>query len=628
MRRKEEMKSGSKYLKNGLYLLEAVVVAFSLASVYGRADLPEELVINGIFRGIYNFLNGIRYSLNNQVMNVTAYFLGAFWCLKKYQDKVPRNFYVSSAVMGGIQAAVKAYKAAGRLTIMFETNTQMLVTCINIAGYAILFNMACKAVYWLMHHDFDMDFRLNNRFGVFYENHPFLSAWFAILLAWSVHIIIKYPGAMTSDNWGQLTQYNGMFPMYSHWPPFHTVLLGFFVYAGDSIHSTNWGLFSYVVMQWAVMSAIMAYTVDFMRRYRVGKAFRLVSLAIYAICPLYTGFVGVVEKDVLYAAFYVLFVIQLMEYVLNRESFCTLKNVFLLVVAGTMVGLFRKNGNYVMIPTLLSVCADYAVWMFGRKRLARHAYRLVYFICPIFLSLSINQAVIAHYDIRPGSVAEALSVPIQQTARYLRDYGEELSDSDRAVLSAVFEDVDALPARYNPRISDPAKGLFESEASMEEIAAYLKWWGGNFWRHPVTYLEATFAQNYYLFDLNIDNYSYYRDFHMAGDDRVEFFEIGWLQPWQDIAVVFYEMLHNLPVIGVLSDMAFYMTVFLLLLFMSIRERNKPVMFISIPFILSLLIIIAGPVVHTSTRYTLQIIYAMPSYAAFHKILRNCEEITC
>ena len=44
--------------------------------------------------------------------------------------------------------------------------------------------------------------------------------------------IIKYPGALTSDNWGQLTQYSEMFPMYSHCPPFHTWLLGTCVYTG------------------------------------------------------------------------------------------------------------------------------------------------------------------------------------------------------------------------------------------------------------------------------------------------------------------------------------------------------------------------------------------------------------
>lgn len=599
--------------KNGIYLLEAFLVAFALVSVYGIADVPQEFVINGVFKWVYNFLNEIRYTLKNNAMNITIYFFLAFWCLKKYQNKISENFYVSSIFFGGIMTAVKACRATNGLTIIFENNSQVFVTCMNFVGYAIIFNMVCKVVYWWLHNDFDMNLACG-------KEHSFLHIWFIILLAWSVHVIIKYPGAMTSDNWGQLTQYNGMFPMYSHWPPFHTVLLGFFVYTGDKVYSTNWGLFSYVVMQWCIMSAIMAYSLEFMKRHNVKEWFRIISLALYCICPLYTGFVGVVEKDVLYAAFYVLFVIQLMEYILDRISFWNVKNILLLIIAGVLVGLFRKNGIYVIIPTSLFVCADYIVWIVKEKISVKKIYRLLYFICPIILSLIINHALVMHYDIIPGNVAEALSVPIQQTARYIREYGDELSDSDKEVLAAVFEEVDALSEQYDPRISDPAKGLFKDEVPKEDIIAYLKLWGRNFWRHPLTYIEATFVQNYYLFDLNIDNYYYYRDFHMAGDDRIEFFEISWLQSWQDIAVVFYQMLHNLPVIGILSDMAFYMILLIMVFFMAIREKNEAILLASVPFILSLLIIIAGPVVYTSTRYTLQIIYAMPTYLAFNKII--------
>ena len=618
------MDNGTR-LKRGIYLIEAFLVSFALTSVYGIAEIPDEqLVVNGIYKDIYNLINGIRFSLSNNVMNVTVCFIGAFWLLWKLRDRDFHN-YICLAITGGVVwTAVKAYKATEGLTIIFETNSQMIVTCMNVVGYSIIFNMICRAVSWLMHNDFSERFklRLENQYCSLYENHPFLSYWCFILLAWSIHIIIKYPGAMTADNWGQLTQYNGMFPMYSHWPPFHTVLLGFFVYTGDHIYSTNVGLFSYVIMQWLVMSAIMAYSLNFMRKYNVNRYYLVASLILYCICPLYTGFVGVVEKDVLYAAFFVLFVIQLMEYILDKETFWTFGNVSLLIIAGTMVCLLRKNGNYVIIPTLIFMGINYVIWMIKRKKSARHICRLVFFICPIFLSLLINHAIVVYYDINPGSIAEALSMPIQQTARYIRDYGYELSDSDREILSKVFTDIDALSTQYAPSISDPAKGLFKSEASKEDVIAYLNLWGRTFWKHPLIYFEATLAQNFYLFDVNIDNYFYYRDFHMAGDDRIEFYEISWLQPWQDIALAFYRMLHNLPVIGILSDMAFYIIIFVILLFIEVREKNLWVLSASIPFILSILIIIAGPVVYTSTRYALQIIYAMPSFVSFCKITQK------
>ncbi len=617
-----------KRLKRGIYLTEAFLVSFALVSVYGIPDIPDEqLVVNGIYKEIYNLFNGIRYALNNNVMNVTVCFIGTFWLLWKYRD---RNFphYTCLAIAGGVVwTAVKAYKATEGLTIMFETNSQMLVTCMNAAGYSIVFNRICIAVSWLLHKDFSARFNFRNPYWRLYRNHPFLSCWIVILLAWSIHIIVKYPGAITVDNWGQLAQYNGMFPMNSHWPPFHTVLLGFFVYTGESVYSMNLGLFSYVIMQWLVMSAIMAYTLNFMRKYKVNQYFLLASLILYCVCPLYTGFVGVVEKDVLYAAFYVLFVIQLMEYILNKETFWTFRNVCLFIAAGTLVCLLRKNGSYVIIPTLIIMGINYVIWIIRRKNSARHLCRLVYFIGPIVLSLSINHAIAIHYDIVPGRIAEALSIPIQQTARYIRDYKYELSDSEREILSEVFIDVIGLSTQYEPGISDPVKGLFKSDVSKEDMIAYLKLWGRTFWKHPLTYIEATLAQNYYLFDVNIDNYYYYRNFHMASDDRIQFHEISWLQPWHDILLAFYRMLHNLPVIGILSDIAFYMVVFVILLFVEMYEKNKRVLSASIPFILSMLIIIAGPVIYKSTRYALQMIYAMPSFVAFCKITQTYHDVS-
>jgi hypothetical protein len=253
-----------KNIKYGIY---AFLATFAIVSTYDIAVVDENVKASGIMALLYNVFNGIQYCLSNQVGKITICFLIIYYfLLKLHHIKIHKNTYLMTAFLAIMFSATKAYKGYGNLTIMFENNFQIMKTILNILGYSVCIYMFEKILEKLFDNDFDVkQIVKNNKLSNIYIKHTFLCTWVIILMAWLPHIIIKYPGAMTSDNWGQLTQYNGMFPMYSHWPPFHTVLLGKFVYTGAAIYSTNLGLFSYVVMQWLVMSAIFTYTLTFMR---------------------------------------------------------------------------------------------------------------------------------------------------------------------------------------------------------------------------------------------------------------------------------------------------------------------------------------------------------------------------
>lgn len=73
-----------------------------------------------------------------------------------------------------------------------------------------------------------------------------------------------------------------------------------------------------------------------------------------------------------------------------------------------------------------------------------------------------------HYQIEPGSIREALSLPFQQTARYALEYGNEITEEEAAVISNIL-DYEHLAENYNPRISDPVKRTFNKNATREEL---------------------------------------------------------------------------------------------------------------------------------------------------------------
>lgn len=105
-------------------------------------------------------------------------------------------------------------------------------------------------------------------------------------------------------------------------------------------------------------------------------------------------------------------------------------------------------------------------------------------------------------QIGKGSAGEALSIPFQQTARMVREHGDELTDGDREAISAVL-DYDNLGELYQPQTSDPVKGAFGHRATTEELMRYFAAWAGMGLRHLLAYFEAT----------TLGAYDYWHPFH-------------------------------------------------------------------------------------------------------------------
>ena len=104
------------------------------------------------------------------------------------------------------------------------------------------------------------------------------------------------------------------------------------------------------------------------------------------------------------------------------------------------------------------------------------------------------------HDIEEGRLAEGLSAPIQQTARYQRDHGAEVTEEERAILSELFDDYDQMgTAHYSPEISDAAKDQMISHPTKEQLKNYFKVWFAQFCKHPDTYFQAFFNQTYGYF---------------------------------------------------------------------------------------------------------------------------------
>ena len=149
--------------------------------------------------------------------------------------------------------------------------------------------------------------------------------------------------------------------------------------------------------------------------------------------------------------------------------------LFLLTMLGVMM--LRQNGMYVVAFSL-------PVLLLEKDRRKRRKTALL-FCGAIVLYLSYTHILFPALDITPGSRREMLSVPFQQTARYVRDYADEVTEEERDAIDRVL-DYDTIGEVYDPNISDPVKKTFNEDADSEDLKAYFKVWFQMFLKHPVS----------------------------------------------------------------------------------------------------------------------------------------------
>ncbi len=215
-----------------------------------------------------------------------------------------------------------------------------------------------------------------------------------------------------------------------------------------------------------------------------------------------------------------------------------------------------------------------------------------------------NTALTQGLSAEKGSVGEMLSIPFQQTARYLQLYRGELPAGEREALEGVFSDVELVAGKYDPDSSDPVKALFRKDAGIRELAAYFKVWFAGFFRHPAVYLEAFFSHVYGWFDPGVSNAVRY-------EAETELFRQGGLIPGADKALLFaYRFAEYIPFLAILENVGIYTWLLFILGGYALRERKKEGLLL-IPLFVSLLICMASPCFYLHSRYAFPVMFTIP-----------------
>lgn len=577
---------------------------------------------------IVRFLLKLLYAIED---NFVLGILVALFCFLLYQysfslGKLKTHEGVLGILMALTMLFGRAFEEFGTTQIFVMGSAQVVKTVLILAGYLLFFPQLVKAVsaYSRTHLCFQGGFDIENpkryRWGVF-----------GILIAvWSIHLIAFLPGMFMGDTediiYMAYNYHTGLADtvelisedvlLVDHHSVLYTVLLGFFVKAGRFLfHSENTGIFFYTIAQELFTAWVLAQGLYQLKKYRVNAAVRTIILLFLCLFPWIPRYAIMATKDTLFADFLMLYLLTILDIAEERPEKIPIKHLAALAVYAVLIFLLRKNGLYAVLLSLPFLLMLNKKWL--------KAVALV-MLC-IFLSKFVySDVILPAAQITDGSVSAALSIPLQQTSRYLKYYGDEVTQEEKEAISAV-ADYDALPEVYWPDRSDWAKACWKKEADSEDMKNYFAVWAKMLMKHPLTYVAAT-ANNYYayFYPVVVDLY----EFERASDGSIASANVdgyfAFAASKSRISLAFRRLLRfgdavlmKIPLVNLLCTSALYIWMLFFAWTRSIVKKDRNLLMLVIPMLMLMLTILSGPcngnIYH---RFTYPVAMCIPIVAGY------------
>ena len=448
-----------------------------------------------------------------------------------------------------------------------------------------------------------------------FNKNPFLFSLITILIFWTIYIIAFYPIILSPDPSFQIKQFFNVHTKYAdyvvlldnsvfltnHHPVVHTLLLGGCLSLGRVLLNDNFGLFIYSMIQIILMASTLSYTIKYLKENNVNSKICTIILLIYCLVPMFPMYAMSGVKDTIYTCFIIWYVLRIDKLIRFKEDKVKLNDLIILFSISILLTLFRNNGIYVIFlsfPFLIIYLKK--SW----KQL------LIVFVGIISFNSIFNNIILPYYKITGGSIRETLSIPFQQTARYVKYYDNEISEEDKKIIDRILT-YDTLAKRYDPTISDPVKNVYNKYTTNEELFDYFKVWLKGLLKHPVVYIEATLHNIYGYFSLQSTNwYVYYKYDTRITQDNLVNYHYNTLENIRLVLSGYGQGFPYIPFIGLISNIGFNTWILLGLSFYSVLKKKKEYLIVLSPLLVTLLICVASPV-NTYFRYAMPYIFIIP-----------------
>ncbi len=450
--------------------------------------------------------------------------------------------------------------------------------------------------------------------------HPFVGAFLVLMCCELPWWFAFWPGTLQYDSCGQLLQYLGVAKMTGHHPVPVTMLMGVFLNMGRHFfQSDNVGIFLYTLLQFTGQCLVISYGFCVFRRFRLPVWFCWGALLFYGVFPLLPNWgISYVKDSGYYICFLLLTISMVDAFGMERGQDARWKRI-LWIAALVGLNVFRNDGRYVAVAAIIGVM------------LFRHKYFKTCLAgagCLLLFLFLVEGAYMPLRNIPSGALREAMSVPLLQTADYIKKYPDEITVEEYDALMDVFDvdDLGEISNRYDNMISDRIKDLFLEYPSKEQINAYLKTWWSQLKKHPIDYLRVYWEHSDGYFNPIKRCYEDIIGWYTILDEQSrtdDYLDIHFRTEGQKLRVNLENLsysLYDFPLIGCLYHPGTYTWIMLGSLFALVLKGRKRDLFVILPGIVVLMVCTASPL-NASVRYYLPIMSAAPIYMGY--CIRNC-----
>lgn len=334
-----------------------------------------------------------------------------------------------------------------------------------------------------------------------------------LCVCWLPYYISLWPGTLHGDFpmqvlqlfhfptrlQGQLTS-DGVNIFYSNDHPFlHTQITGLFIKFGLRHNNLELGYGMYTFLQMLMYIIGFSLLLATLCHFHVKQLMIKAGLLIYAFVPVFPVYAMLVGGDAFFSMFFVYFMVEIIWIfktggkVLDNWKFdiVTMITLFLLAAA--------KNQGFYIVAVFFLV-----------SLICLRKYRIkvaVTMLVPILFFQFIYVGVIfPACRVNTVGTQEGLSFCFQQTARYIKYHGDEVTEEEKQAIDKILEYKD-LAKNYNPDLSDPVKSTYKKDANSEELHNYFKVWLSMGLKHPGEYIQAFIANTYAYYCPKFSNIS-------------------------------------------------------------------------------------------------------------------------
>lgn len=318
----------------------------------------------------------------------------------------------------------------------------------------------------------------NDRFS---PNKVFFACWVLIFLLWLPYFLRFFPGIMTMDSRVQLSYIEEVIFKNNH-PFVQTWFEGGIYNLGKLLfNNSNLAMGFYTLIQMLILSAIFAYAVRFLYKYKFKPIIVVLVLLAYGLLPQFTIYSVTIWKDVLFGGAMLLLLITLAEMTLSEHL--KFSNMLLFILACLMILFFRNNGVYILM-----VCFPFWVYCFRKK---------IKIILPVLVGLFAVYFVVTgpiynYLKVEKPDSVESLAIPLQQVGRVIASDGE-MNKNEKEYLQSIFNFAE-IKDIYSPYIVDPVKNHANRVELSNTKNQFFSVWLTLFLKNPDTYIEAYLSQ--------------------------------------------------------------------------------------------------------------------------------------